>query len=142
MHSRHHRKHHDDFINRRHVFSLLSSRKLYRSLVTVSTKNSGKTEMILLLGKRKRKKTPEKSPLELHQKCQNIMHKVKYCKSLLNTPPQDDYLITLNTMHVISIHLLSLRPTKRATISAQSEQKKRARFVIILWSNMQTRIEY
>ena len=57
MHSRHHRKYHDDFINRRHVFSLLSSRKLYRSLVTVSTKNSGKTEMILLLGKRKRKKT-------------------------------------------------------------------------------------
>lgn len=123
MHSRHHRKHHDDFINRRHRFSLLSSRKLYRSLVTVSTKNSGKTEMILLLGKRKRK-NPEKSPLELHQKCQNIMHNVKYCKSLLNTPPRDDYLITLNTMHVISIHLLSLRPTKRATISAQSEQKR------------------
>ena len=121
MHSRHHRKYHDDFINRRHGFSLLSSRKLYRSLVTVSTKNSGKTE-----------KNPEKSPLELHQKCQNIMHKVKYCKSLLNTPPQDDYLITLTTMHVISIHLLSLRPTKRATISAQSEQKRRARFLITL----------
>lgn len=123
MHSRHHRKYHDDFINRRHGFSLLSSRKLYRSLVTVSTKNSGKAQMILLLGKRKGK-NPEKSPLELHQKCQNIMHKVKYCKSLLNTPPRDGYLITLNTMHVISIHLLSLRPTKRATISAQSEQEE------------------
>ena len=140
MHSRHHRKHHDDFINRRHGFSLLSSRKLYRSLVTVSTKNSVKTEMILLLRKRKRKKpweisfgTPPK--MSKHHAQGEILQ-------LLNTPPRDDYLITLNTMHVIFIHLHSLRPTKRATISAQSEQKRRARFVIILWSNMQTRIEY
>ena len=143
MHSRHHRKYHDDFINRRHVFSLLSSRKLYRSLVTVSTKNSGKTEMILLLGKRKRKKKPWEISFETppkmskhHAQCEILQILTQY-SSTRWLPYNPQYKAC--HLHPVT---LSKANQEGYNLSSIWTEERRARFVIILWSNMQTRIEY
>lgn len=141
MHSRHHRKYHDDFIYRRHGFSLLSSRKLYRSLVTVSAKNSEKTEMILLLGKRKGKKpweisfgTPPK--MSKHNAQGVILQILTQYSSTRWLPYNPQY----NACH---LHPLTLSKANQEGYNVSSiwKEERKARFVIILWSNMQTRIE-